>query len=109
MQMELMGYAKDNLSDLWIDPLDYSTELERAVLKLHHRDIRVSIYNTQLCILPDNIRRFAVRSISDWKNIYIDECEDCLFKPDCAGFFASSTEMHSRGIMAIKGLQTKVV
>lgn len=109
MQMEPMGYAKDNLTDLWIDPLDYSREIEEAVLNLHYRDMHVSIYNTQLCILPEKLRRFAVQSISDWKNIYIDECENCLLKAECPGFFASSKEIHSRGITSIKGLQAKVV
>lgn len=107
MQMEPIGFAKDNLSDLWIDPLDYNDKLEKAVLNLHYREMNVSIYNTQLCILPKTIKRFAVQSISDWKNIYIDECENCISKTECPGFFASSKEIHSRGISAIKDLQAK--
>jgi His-Xaa-Ser system radical SAM maturase HxsC len=109
MQMEPMGYAKDNFDDLWIDPVDYNNELEKAVLNLHYRDINVSIYNSQLCILPVRLRRFAVQSISDWKNIYIDECEGCELKEQCPGFFASSKEIHSRSIAAVKGLQTESV
>lgn len=109
MQMEPMGYAKDNLNYLWIDPIDYNDELEKAVLNLHYRDLHVSIYNTQLCILPEKLKQFAVQSISDWKNIYIDECENCSIKTKCPGFFASSKEIHSRGITSIKGLQTKIV
>jgi His-Xaa-Ser system radical SAM maturase HxsC len=101
MQMEPIGYAKDNLNDLWIDPLDYNIELENAIYNLHYRNMHVSIYNTQLCILPEKLRRFAVQSISDWKNIYIDVCENCSIKQECPGFFASSKEIHSRGIMAI--------
>lgn len=108
MQMELMGHAKENLDELWIDPIDYNNELETAVLNLYHRSIHVSIYNSQLCILPENIRVFAVQSISDWKNIYISECEECTIKAECPGFFASSKNTYSRGIMAIKGLQAKV-
>lgn len=109
MQMEPMGYAKDNFELLWIDPFDYNIELEKAVLNLHYRDIHVSIYNSQLCILPESIKRFAVQSISDWKNIYIDECEDCILKEECPGFFASSKEIYSRKISAIKDLQAKDV
>ena len=109
MQMEPMGFANNNLTDLWIDPVDYNNELSKAILNLHYRDIHVSIYNTQLCILPENLRRFAAQSISDWKNIYIAKCEECDLKPKCPGFFASSKEIHSRGIMASKGLQTNVV
>lgn len=107
MQMEPMGLAKDNINNLWIDPLDYNLELEKAVLNLYYRDMHVSIYNTQLCILPENLRRFAVQSISDWKNIYIEECLDCTLKHKCAGFFVSSKEKYSRGIMNIKDIQAK--
>jgi hypothetical protein len=46
-----------------------------------------------------------VQSISDWKNIYLDQCNDCMLKQQCAGFFASSKDIHSRGISAIKDIQ----
>jgi len=101
IQMEPIGNAKDNLDNLWIDPLDYNKELEKAINILNNRDLHVSIYNAQLCILPQKLRRFAVQSISDWKNIYIDECSQCLQKAKCPGFFASSKAIHSLGISAI--------
>jgi hypothetical protein len=107
MQMEPIGNARDNIDNLWIDPIDYNYLLEKAVLNLHYREMRVSIYNSQLCILPEKLRCFAVQSISDWKNIYIKECDVCLSKAICPGFFASSNETHSRGIMAIKEIQAK--
>lgn len=107
MQMEPIGYAKDNLADLWIDPFDYNEELQKALLNLYYRDLNVSIYNSQLCILPEKIRSFAVQSISEWKNVYIDECEKCSLKGQCPGFFASSKNIYSRHISAINGLQAK--
>lgn len=108
MQMEPMGHAKDNLKDLWIDPLDYNDEIEKAVKNFYYREMQVSIYNTQLCILPEQLRRFAVQSISDWKNIYLDECNSCLKKSVCPGFFASSKDIYSRGIKSIKDIQACV-
>jgi hypothetical protein len=44
----------------------------------------------------------AKQSISDWKNIYLSECEDCELKKECAGFFASSENKHSEYIKSIK-------
>lgn len=108
MQMEPIGNALSNIDKLWIDPVDYNNELEDAIKILHYRDLHVSIYNSQLCILPKHIRKFAVKSISEWKNIYIEECEECILKPDCPGFFASSKEYHSREIKSIKELQACV-
>jgi len=105
MQMEPIGNALKNIDKLWIDPIEYNQKLEEAVKILHFRDLHVSIYNSQLCILSKYLRKFAVKSISEWKNIYIEKCSDCLLRPDCPGFFASSAKYHSRAINSIKELQ----
>jgi len=101
MQMETIGLAQQNIDELWIDPYDYNTELEIAVLNLAMRNMRVSIYNSQLCILPSNIRIYARQSISDWKNIYLPKCEGCEMKNECAGFFVSAENRHSNHINPI--------
>ena len=101
MQMETTGLAESNLEQLWIDPFDYRDELREAVLLLRDRGIPSFVYNAQLCILPDDIREYAVQSISDWKDIYIDECSECACKGSCAGFFASNRNHHSSHIKAL--------
>lgn len=106
MQMEPIGLAKDNFDELWIDPYDYNPELREAILLLSDRGIRAYIYNAQLCVLPEDIRPYAKQSISDWKDIYLPECVDCLLKGQCAGFFESSKEVHSRHIAKIEDVQT---
>lgn len=95
MQMEPVGYAKDNIETVWIDPFDYNTELEKAINIFCNRDLDVSIYNSQLCILPENLRDFARQSISTWKNIYLPLCENCTLQSQCPGFFKSSLNLHS--------------
>ena len=101
MQMETIGLAESNIEKLWIDPFDYQNELREAVLLLRDRGIPSFVYNAQLCILPEDIREFAVQSISDWKDIYIDECSECECKGSCAGFFASNRNHHSSHIKAL--------
>lgn len=101
MQMETIGLAKENLEQLWIDPYDYNNELKEAVLLLRDRGIPSYIYNAQLCVLDDCIKEFAVQSISDWKDIYLDECEGCKLKGQCAGFFASNRDHHSKHITPV--------
>lgn len=98
MEMETIGMAERNIRELWIDPYDYNEELKQAVLLLNDRGIRPLIYNAQLCVLDPVIRRFAVQSISDWKDIYLPECKDCLLKSECAGFFESNRSIHSKHI-----------
>ena len=104
MQMEMFGMARKNSADLWIDPFDYNDQLEEATTYLSARDMDVSIYNTQLCVLPKSLRKFARKSISAWKNIYLNECDHCLSKQDCGGFFATSGDIRSKHIMAIKAI-----
>jgi len=101
MQMEPIGYAKENLNELWIDPIDYQAQLEDSILILQNRNMSVSIYNTQLCLLSEKIRKYAVQSISDWKNIYLTECDNCSQKTVCPGLFESAKNIHSRAISAI--------
>jgi His-Xaa-Ser system radical SAM maturase HxsC len=102
MGLELEGFAKANIDQLWIDPFDYGDELAAAVHMLEGAGLRTSIYNHQLCVLPQALHPFARRSISDWKNRYFDECEGCAEKSVCAGFFASATIRRARGIRPFK-------
>jgi His-Xaa-Ser system radical SAM maturase HxsC len=103
MGLEPMGYAKMNYNDVWIDPADYAASLTDAAFYLADRGIPVSIYNVPLCVLPKAAWVFARQSISDWKNIYEDECQNCAMKNECCGFFASLGPMwKSRMIQAIQ-------
>lgn len=98
MQMEMLGLALDNQEAVWIDPYLYRHELEQAVKHLADRDMHPMIFNTQLCILPEDIREYAFRSISSWKDIYIEECDGCALKERCAGFFSANKNWHSKYI-----------
>ena len=101
MQMETTGNASTNLDELWIDPYDYNEELKQAVLLLANRGIRTFIFNAQLCVLPPEMREFAIASISDWKDEYLPECDGCKLRERCGGLFASNQEHHSAHINPI--------
>lgn len=108
MQMEAAGLAKENFEELWIDPYEYNVQLREAVLMLSDRGLKPYIYNAQLCILPEDIRRYAQQSISDWKDIYIPECEGCILKGQCAGFFESNRQAHSSHIKKIEHISSDI-
>jgi His-Xaa-Ser system radical SAM maturase HxsC len=95
MGLENQGYTPHNLDKLWIDPILYMDELREAVTYLDNMGMNVSIYNSQLCLLPDELWKFNRKSISDWKNIYLDQCNSCLKVEQCGGLFASAKEVHS--------------
>lgn len=102
MQMETIGYAEENLSKLWIDPADYNEELSKAVEILEMRGLTPYIYNAQLCVLPDHLRKYAVQSISDWKDIYLEQCSGCQLKGQCGGFFLANRKYISKNIAPVK-------
>ena len=98
MGLEPTGYTPYNREKLWIDPYDYQAILEEAVEYLTIRGMNVSIYNLQRCLIPLSLWSFARQSISDWKNIYLSECETCAERTRCAGFFQSADRLHSARI-----------
>jgi His-Xaa-Ser system radical SAM maturase HxsC len=98
MGLEPTGFAKGNLHDVWIDPVDYDAQLGEAVQELKWHQVPVSIYNHQLCTLSPGLWGDAQQSISDWKNIFLPQCHNCAVRHRCCGFFASGTEIHSRAI-----------
>lgn len=102
MGLEPTGFARANMDSIWADPVDYARQLERAVGTLTSAGLRTSIYNSQLCVLPPSLRPLARRSISDWKQTYLPECDPCDLKSACAGFFSSVKHARSRGIAPIR-------
>jgi His-Xaa-Ser system radical SAM maturase HxsC len=102
MGLEMTGYTRLNLEALWIDPIDYARELESAVHLLAQSGLTVSIYNHPLCLLEPSLWPFARKSISDWKNVYVPECEGCAARSECGGFFASSELRRSAHIRAVR-------
>jgi His-Xaa-Ser system radical SAM maturase HxsC len=102
MGLENIGYAPRNMGVLWADSHDYQDKLHEAVLILRRRSMNVSIYNHQLCVLKPELWKYARKSISDWKNIYIEKCEGCELKDDCGGFFKWATKLHSAHIHPLR-------
>lgn len=90
MGLEAMGFAKSNWDDLWIDPKQYQPELKSAVEICRSAGLHVSIYNLPLCWIDLSLTTSYRRSISDWKNEYDEECENCAATAHCGGFFSSN-------------------
>jgi His-Xaa-Ser system radical SAM maturase HxsC len=101
MGLEPIGLAKRHLEELWLDPSDFQENIEEAVWHLAVCKINVSIYNLQLCNLRRSLWQFARRSITDWKERYLDECDTCSLRHECSGFFESA--------VATKHAQTQTV
>jgi His-Xaa-Ser system radical SAM maturase HxsC len=98
MGLEMMGFTRGNIDLLWVDPFDYQRELVEAVQTLARANVPTSVYNHQLCVLDPELYPFNRKSISDWKNEYVPECEGCTKRSECGGFFSSSRFRYSSHI-----------
>lgn len=90
MGLEITGFTRANLEALWIDPYDYKDILSAAVDVLLSYGLNTSVYNYQLCTVNLDILKVYKKSISDWKNEYVEECDKCSRRGECGGFFSSS-------------------
>jgi radical SAM protein with 4Fe4S-binding SPASM domain len=95
MALEITGFTRPNLDILWMDPYEYKDALSDAVALLNCYGIPVSVYNHQLCTVNSDVLPNYRKSISDWKNEYLDECDSCKMRSNCGGFF-SSGKMYRR-------------
>jgi His-Xaa-Ser system radical SAM maturase HxsC len=90
MGLEMTGLARPNFADVWAEPADYQHELLEATQILVNAKIATKIYNHQLCVLSKALWPYAVRSISDWKNDYLEMCHGCGVRDSCGGVFTTS-------------------
>ena len=89
MGLEITGFTRANLDQLWIDPFDYKDQLSQAVRVLRSHGLTHSVYNHQLCTINSDTVPSYAKSISDWKNEYLPQCGECSKKSECGGFFSS--------------------
>jgi len=88
MGLEIIGYTKANKTVLIEEDHKMAEKNLLASLQfLSSWKYNISIYNTPLCYIPESLWSYAKQSISDWKNSFKPECEKCILKKDCSGFF----------------------
>jgi hypothetical protein len=98
MGLEMMGFTRANIDELWIDQSEYKDKLSSAVKILEKSGMNISIYNHQLCLINHDILPYYRKSISDWKNEY----EILKSKGDRLRGHLSRTERELYGILQRK-------
>jgi len=98
MGLEYVGYAPFNEKKLWIDPVNYQNELIDAVEFLSTMGMHVSIYNSQLCILPQRLWKFFRKVNSESNFDMLTQCSTCSKLQDCGGIFDWNLNKYSNFI-----------
>ncbi|MBB5719947.1 His-Xaa-Ser system radical SAM maturase HxsC [Stakelama sediminis] len=87
MQLEHSGFARRRWASLAVNPrLDFAPLREAMDWSFLHQ-MPVQLFNIPRCALPEDYRRFAVASISDWKQKFLSACDGCRERDLCCGFF----------------------
>ncbi|MEI9425692.1 His-Xaa-Ser system radical SAM maturase HxsC [Mesorhizobium sp. Cs1299R1N1] len=87
MQMENIGFGRMNWKTLFYDSSEGFDVVGRSIDLVRSRGIDAWLYNFPLCTVPEGYRHLAPATISDWKRAYREECDGCLLKAQCGGFF----------------------
>jgi His-Xaa-Ser system radical SAM maturase HxsC len=104
MGMEPIGYAKPNWQRLFFDHSLFPRPIANALEIGRLTNIHVHLYNVPRCTMPAAYRRYCVDSISDWKKKYLAECDQCVERDICPGFFEwYSPKVAWTGIAPIRG------
>lgn len=92
MGMELTESAAKNRNELWINPKDYVSDLQKAADYLSDFKITTWIYNLPFCLFDKSHQKYLVKSISLWKIRYLEKCQSCEMKENCDGMFFSDVK-----------------
>lgn len=87
MQLEKYGFAKINWENIFFDTSQSFEAIQKALIATKLYDINTKLYNFPYCTVPEFFKEMTVKSISDWKQKFIDECTGCNKKNNCCGFF----------------------
>lgn len=87
MQLENIGFGRMNWQSEFVDTSLKFVPIGEALDHLTALGIEVRLFNFPLCTVPSSHRKFAVKSISDWKQRYLSCCATCAIKDACGGFF----------------------
>lgn len=93
MGLEMMGNAMLRRQEVWLSFDQIWPQVSRAIEILLHHGVSVQIFNFPLCNVEKRFHSLYRRSISPEKVRYMPECEECILKDRCGGFFQTTIHM----------------
>lgn len=102
MAQEVMGNAFKNKDIVWISFDKLTNYLYNACITLIKNGINTNLYNFPLCNIDKRLYSIAKKSISDYKVRYKNECNECIMKKECGGFFFSTINVEGLKVNPIK-------
>ncbi len=94
MQLEPIGFAKIQWESKFADTSLFFDFVKEAIVVSQACGIQIQLFNFPTCTVPEMFQKFCVNSISDWKQKYLNSCDNCSAKGSCCGFFEWYDESH---------------
>ena len=102
MGLEMIGLARANIAELWIDPTDYAeTSCVEAVTLLDRSGIHTMIYNHQLCLIDASSGRSRSARSATGRTSTTPSARPAPSRSECGGFFFSAKYKVTEKIRAI--------
>ena len=102
MGMEMMGNAVKNIDAVWIPYADAVAACEPVLEKLIVAGIDAMLFNYPLCLLHKKYWFLAKQSISPYKVRFYEQCDNCLVKGTCSGFFQSTKNIKQTDVKPVE-------
>ena len=87
MQLEPIGFARISFEEKFFDSSKQFEVIKLALDCARIRGISAKLYNFPYCSVEKRYRANTNKSISDWKNKYLETCDGCKEQEKCCGFF----------------------
>ncbi|BCN31079.1 His-Xaa-Ser system radical SAM maturase HxsC [Anaeromicropila herbilytica] len=100
MGLEMLGNAAKNESDVWISYIEAFKASKEAILNLIKNGIDVGLYNFPLCSVDQKFHMLCMKSITDYKVRFTEECTECTLRDACGGVFAGTIRMAKNDLKA---------
>ncbi len=102
MALEMTGNAYKNRKQVWVNFEKIKEYLYKSCITIIKAGIITNLYNFPLCNLDERLYSIAHKSITDYKIRYKKQCDECLAKESCGGFFNSTINMKDIEVKPIK-------
>lgn len=99
--LEMRGNCAAHADDVLISYQEAFHKSKEAIKLLISNGIDVGLYNFPYCMIDKNYWPIAQKSISAYKSVFNDECENCLLKEECCGIFQSTKNFYKPKVYPI--------
>ena len=100
--LEMLGSARKNMEDVWIDYRESFDKIKNAIDNLIYHGVNVQLYNYPLCCVDSKYWSICQKSISVEKIVHTKQCEQCDVKDACCGMFKGTYKLLEKSIKAVR-------